>query len=313
MPAASSASGTRTGPPEVIVVGGGLIGALVAFTLRQAGADVLVLDAGRPGAAWRAAAGLLTPDGEGLRQSPLWASAQESLRRWPRLAQRLEAVSGQPVFFREGVRRLQAEGPAQVTPGEGSLHPPSVVGAARRHVPVLPARVLALTPGPRGVRVVTDQGDWTAPTVVLAAGVWSAAFGVRVRAVQGQALRLASALNCGAVYGPPARGFARYALTRPDGVYVGATSRASWRVTPDERAARWLRGVARQLVPGAAMGRAAPLVGLRPVTASGQPLVGPHPTLPGVVVATGHGRHGALLAPVTAQQVLTLVQAGAYA
>ncbi|MBX8467329.1 FAD-dependent oxidoreductase, partial [Deinococcus sp. RIT780] len=75
---------------EVIVVGGGLIGSLAAFTLRRAGADVLVLDADRPGAAWRAAAGLLTPDGERLRGTPLHADALEGLRRWPALAAALE-------------------------------------------------------------------------------------------------------------------------------------------------------------------------------------------------------------------------------
>ncbi len=295
---------------EVIVVGGGLVGALVAFTLRQAGADVLVLDAGRRGAAWRAAAGLLTPDGEGLTGTALHAEALDSLRRWPALVAALDRASGQPVFYREGVRRQQAGGGEAVTPGEARLHPPSVVRAARAGAEVRRAQVLALHPGPRGVTVVADAGGWTAQTVVLAAGVWSAAFGVTVRPVQGQALLLESPADVGAVYGPPTRGFSRYALSRPDGVYVGATARASWATTPDPHAARWLRGVAGQLVPGVTAPVQTRLVGLRPVTPDGMPLVAPHPGLPGVLVATGHGRHGALLAPATAARVLALVQAG---
>lgn len=295
---------------EVVVVGGGLIGSLAAFTLRRAGADVLVLDADRPGAAWRAAAGLLTPDGERLRGTPLHADALEGLRRWPALAAAL-GRGGQPVHLRPGVTRLQAGGGAQVTPGEASLHPPSVVRAARRGLEVVAAQVQALVPSGGGVRVRTDAGDWYAGRVVLAAGAWSGAFGVPVGARQGQALLLRGAPDIGARYGPPARGFSRYALSRPDGLYVGATSRDTWATTPDAHAARWLRGAARTLVPGAGGAEvAAHLVGLRPVTPDGCPLVGPHPTLPGVLVAAGHGRHGALLAPVTAARVLALVGQG---
>ena len=295
---------------EVIVVGGGLIGSLAAFTLRGAGADVLVLDADRPGAAWRAAAGLLTPDGERLRGTPLHADALEGLRRWPALAAALER-SGVPVHLRPGVTRMQPGGGVACTPGEGSLHPPSVVRAARHGLEVVTAQVQALGPSGGGVRVRTDAGDWFAGQVILAAGAWSGAFGVPVTAQQGQALLLRGAPGVGARYGPPARGFSRYALSRPDGLYVGATSRDTWAITPDTHAARWLRGAARILVPGAGGAEAAAhLVGLRPVTPGGLPLVGPHPTLPGVLVAAGHGRHGALLAPITAARVLALAERG---
>lgn len=293
---------------EVIVVGGGLIGSLVGFTLRGAGADVLVLDADRPGAAWRAAAGLLTPDGERLRGTPLHADALEGLRRWPALAAALER-SGVPVHLRPGVTRVQPGGGVAGTPGEGSLHPPSVVRAARQGLEVVAAQVQALGPSGGGVRVRTDTGDWFAGQVILAAGAWSGVFGVPVTAQQGQALLLRGAPEVGAWYGPSTRGFSRYALSRPDGLYVGATSRRSWAVVPDAHAARWLRGAARILVPGADVAEvAAHLVGLRPVTPGGLPLVGPHPTLPGVLVAAGHGRHGALLAPVTAARVRALVE-----
>ncbi|UBV42692.1 FAD-dependent oxidoreductase [Deinococcus taeanensis] len=295
---------------EVVVVGGGLIGALVAFTLRRAGARVLVLDADRPGAAWRAAAGLLSPDGERLAGTPLQADALDGLRRWPALAADLERGSGASVHLRSGVRRLQRGGGAQVTPGEGTLHPPSVVRAARQGLEVVPARVYGLRPERGSVRVQADTGEWRAAQVVLAAGVWSAAFGVAVQPQQGQALLLRHAGPLEAVFGPSGRGFARYALSRPDGLYVGATARATWAADPDRQAARWLRGATQQLVPGAAQAPlAAHLVGLRPVTPDGLPRVGPHPALPGVTVAAGHGRHGALLAPVTAARVLSLVQA----
>ena len=296
---------------EIVVVGGGLIGSLVAFTLRRAGLDVLVLDSGRPGAAWRAAAGLLTPDGERLHGTPLYADAVDGLRRWPALAAALEDSGGVAVAFREGVRRQQSDGRCEVTAGEASLHPPSVVAAARSGLEVLHAHVSGLHAVPGGVWVQAGEQGWHGRHVVLAGGVWSAALGVPVRPVQGQALLLRGPVDLGAVYGPPRRGFSRYALARPDGVYVGATARASAAVVPDARAGRWLRGVARELVPGVTATPAGTvLLGLRPVMPTGRPLVQPHPTVPGVTVATGHGRHGALLAPNTAARVLALVQAG---
>lgn len=318
---------TRPPGAGVLVVGGGLIGSVVAFTLREAGLAVEVLDAQLPGAAWQAGAGLLTPDGERLRGTPLHADALASLGQWPELARRLEAHSGQGVSLRLGVLRVapsaaalsggeQAAAPgahrfARRTPGEASLHPPSVVHSALWGLPVVCARVLALQPEGGGVRVVTDAGDHHAALVVLAAGAWSRTFGLPVQAAQGQALLLEGGQDQPALYGARRRGDgpAGYALGRPDGLYVGATARHSASAQPDAWARRWLRGTARRLLPQEA-GRpiVRQLVGLRPVLPGGLPLVGPHPTLPRVLVATGHGRHGALLAPVTAQRVLALVR-----
>ncbi|MFD1732389.1 FAD-dependent oxidoreductase [Deinococcus malanensis] len=112
---------------SVIVVGGGLIGSAVAFTLRDAGLEVEVLDADLPGAAWRAAAGLLTPHGERLHGTPLHADALESLSLWPDFARSLEAYGGQSVHFRPGVLHIgrgqggqESEPAHQSVPEEGS-------------------------------------------------------------------------------------------------------------------------------------------------------------------------------------------------
>ncbi|MFT2721189.1 NAD(P)/FAD-dependent oxidoreductase [Deinococcus sp. A31D244] len=325
----------EAGRPDVIVVGGGLIGAVTAFTLSSAGLRVTVLDADRPGAAWRAAAGLLTPDGERLRGTPLHAPALSSLRDWPALARALEAASGVNVAYRPGVTRLRAGGGEDRTPGEASLYPPGVVQAARHALPVVRARVTRLTPLPgAGVRVHADPGDrtgsgagtWDARHVILAAGAWSGAFGLPVWAQRGQAHLHAvpdaahpfPAQHFLARYGPPTPGFSRYLLGRPDGVYVGATARPASHpadpacLRPDRHADRWLLGVARQLAPALPAGPGPrTLLGLRPVTPDGLPIVGPHPdprlARAGVIVAAGHGRHGALLAPATAHAVLHLL------
>lgn len=298
---------------DVLVVGGGLIGATTAFALRQAGHAVTVLDADLPGAAWRAAAGLLSPAAEGLMpDTPLGALVAESLRLWPAFAQQLEAASGMHVHYREGVLTRQPDGTWTRIPGEAQVHPPSVVRAALHGLPVHPGRVLTVHSQPEGVQLTTDQGPWQARTVILAAGAWSATFGLPVTPVQGQALLFSPPDSAAA----PARAAGRrrgqgaraYTLTRPDGVYVGATVRRNNHGIPDPRACRWLQAAAVRLDPRLRdQPVQATLVGLRPVTPDSIPIVGPHPSTPGVLVATGHGRHGALLAPWTAQRLLDLL------
>ncbi len=300
---------------DVLVVGGGLIGATTAFALRQAGHAVTVLDANLPGAAWRAAAGLLSLAAEGLTSdTPLGALAAESLRLWPAFARQLETSSGVCVHYREGVLTRQLEGTWTGTPGEGQVHPPSVVRAALHGLPVHAGRVLAVQALPEGVQLTTDQGPWYARTVILAAGAWSATFGLPVTPVQGQALLFTSPDSAAAPTRAAGRrrgqGARAYTLTRPDGVYVGATVRRNTQGTADVHARRWLQAAAGHLDPRL---RNQPvqttLLGLRPVTPDGHPIVGPHPSQPGVLVATGHGRHGALLAPWTARRILDLLPA----
>ncbi len=48
-------------------------------------------------------------------------------------------------------------------------------------------------------------------------------------------------------------------------------------------------------------------VGLRPAPVGGLPLIGPSPSSPRVILATGHYRNGVLLAPVTAKKVLEAI------
>jgi glycine oxidase len=348
----------------IAVVGGGLIGACIAFELHQAGEDVLVFDADLPGAAWRAGAGLLCPSGEKLDGTPLEADANESLRLWPDFARRLEASSGQSIGFREGLFRVafdeeearvlnaESDGEAVVLNGnengtrvagaeasgeapvvnadshakvkafphlsaarfhasEGRVHPPSVRNAALHGLPIQRARVERIEPTEKGVVLQTDGEAIEARIAVLACGAWSDRFGLPVRAVQGQALLLDAPPDLPALYGPPRIGSSQYALGRPDGLYVGATIRdtGAHETSPDADAACSLRATARRLLGDAANApQLQHLVGFRPTTPDGLPLVGRHPTLANVLVATGHSRHGVLLAPLTARRVLQHVR-----
>ncbi len=167
----------------------------------------------------------------------------------------------------------------------------------------------------RGVRLA-DGTAVPSGAVVLAAGAWSAGvagalepLGVRVpvRPVKGQLLRLAP-LRPG---GPPllqrvVRYDTGYLVPRADGtVVLGATMEEQGFDT--QVTALGVHGLLRDLhevVPGGLeLAIVEQVAGLRPGTPDNAPLLGPHPAVPGLHLATGHHRGGVLLAPVTADLV----------
>ena len=80
---------------EVAVVGGGLVGAAIAFGLRSLGPKLAVLDEGD--VALRAARGnfgLIWVQGKGMGLAPYGAWTQRSAREWPRLAGELLRETG---------------------------------------------------------------------------------------------------------------------------------------------------------------------------------------------------------------------------
>ena len=80
---------------EVAVVGGGLVGAAIAFGLRSLGSKLALLDEGD--VAHRAARGnfgLIWVQGKGMGLAPYGAWTQRSAREWPRLAGELLREAG---------------------------------------------------------------------------------------------------------------------------------------------------------------------------------------------------------------------------
>jgi len=89
---------------DVAIVGGGLIGASIAFELAAEKLRVVVVDRQKPGleASW-AAAGMLSPGPHAPEDEPLTPLAKESLRLYPEFVAAVEAASQQSVSFqREG-------------------------------------------------------------------------------------------------------------------------------------------------------------------------------------------------------------------
>ena len=81
---------------EVVVVGGGVVGLAVGYELARRGREVLVLESGDlPGAATRAAAGMLAPISEAdLADGSLVDLELDSLRRYPEFVAGIEGLTG---------------------------------------------------------------------------------------------------------------------------------------------------------------------------------------------------------------------------
>lgn len=87
---------------DVIIVGGGIIGASIAFELARKGVSVLLLDRQQPGleASW-AAAGMLSPAPEASEAALLVPFARESRKLYPEFISSIEETSGLSVESRQ--------------------------------------------------------------------------------------------------------------------------------------------------------------------------------------------------------------------
>ncbi|AWH93113.1 FAD-dependent oxidoreductase [Dietzia lutea] len=157
---------------------------------------------------------------------------------------------------------------------------------------------------------VTSLDDVDADRIVLAAGSGSAELaGLPVRPVKGEVLRLRARPGC---EDPPrgvVRAFVRgrplYLVPRDGGLVVGATQYEHG----DDRqvtvaGVRDLLADAEMIFPGVGEYELAEAVaGLRPMSPDNLPFLGPDSTDPRLIHATGHGRNGIALTPVTVAAV----------
>jgi len=347
--------------PDVLIVGGGLIGCSLAAELAERGAAVTVLERGKPGAeASGAAAGMLTAQCDASERSAFFELQLESRRLYPEWTSRLLEETGIDAGYRrtgllqcafEGSGnalsslyewqravglRVETRGPEELAAEVDGRLSRRVVGGVffpdeAMVDPRLLSRAVELAARRRGARlrtgvsarrfrlengvcrgVETDEGCLDAGAVVDAAGAWAAfdpslTIPIPVHPVRGQIVRIKMP---GEALPTMVRSEEVYIVPRPDGTaLLGSTEElVGFRNEVTAGAVERLLSASRRLVPSLEASRFVEAwSGLRPGTSDGLPLLGDSP-VPGLFFATGHFRHGILLAPITARIVADAVQ-----
>lgn len=337
------ASDLHTG--SLAVIGGGVIGLSVARSAAQAGWPVRVHRSDERGASW-VAGGMLAPHSEGWPgEERLLRLGLQSLRLWregsfldglgPQLVTAHESLvvavdradvadlrtvadwlsaQGHPVIWESAARDVEpllAQGIRHGfrAPTELAVDNRALLDALCRDCERL---------GVRWSSQVSSLSDVDAHTVVIANGIDAPALwpGLPIRPVKGEVLRLRWRPGCmplpQRVIRARVRGRQVYLVPRSDGVVVGATQYEHGRDTaPVVSGVRDLLDDACTVLPALGEYELAECeAGLRPMTPDNLPLVQRLDSR--TLVAAGHGRSGFLLAPWTAEQIVSeLVSVGA--
>lgn len=321
---------------SLAVIGGGVIGLSVAMQAARAGWSVRVHRTADPGASW-VAGGMLAPHSEGwpgedqqlrlgLRSLELWhdflvrlpaevVTARESLVVAADRADVADlrtvadwlTAQGHPVIWESAAREVEPLLAAGIRHG---FRAPTELAVDNRAV------VTALITACEELEVawagpVHELAEVAADAVVIANGIDAPALwpGLAIRPVKGEVLRLRWRKGClpvpQRVIRARVHGRQVYLVPRPDGVVVGATQYEHGRDTaPVVSGVRDLLDDACALVPALGEYELAECgAGLRPMTPDNLPLV--RRLDERTVVAAGHGRNGFLLAPWTAEQVVS--------
>ncbi len=160
-----------------------------------------------------------------------------------------------------------------------------------------------------GVR--TARARYEAGTVVLAAGAWSPGIRGLPRPIPIVPVRGQMALATWPPGEPKGVLFGRgaYAVPRGDDALLGSTmEHAGFDKATTADGIRHIRTETGALLPALltqAIRRT--WAGLRPMTPDGRPILGRDPEAQGLIYATGHGRNGILLGPLTGDIVCDLV------
>src|ERR1022692_1713211 len=311
---------------DVIIIGGGIIGASTAWRLAQAGAAVTLVDAGALGgeASW-AGAGMLAPGGEIAGRSRWAEFALESLALYPGFVEELESETGLGIDYRRcgavemagteaewrdlmARRAAQSElGIRSEVTGGGLFYPDDALVDPRDVTRVLAVRVTR-----ERAEVETSGGVSTGSAAVLAAGAWSGAIpvfgpGGRLAIPASFPVRghlLGYALEPG-TFGPILRHGHTYVMQRSSGFTIAGTSseQVGFNRELDPLIVDDIRTRAGELVPRL---RSAPepiaWLGFRPATEDFAPAIGRLEDTC-LWLAYGHYRNGILLAPATARRV----------
>jgi len=167
----------------------------------------------------------------------------------------------------------------------------------------------------RVVAVATAQRHYSTGAAVVAAGAWSGRLTGLPRQLPVEPVRGQMASVTWPAGEPVGILFGRhvYVVPRGDDALLGSTmERVGFeKDTTPGGLARIFSETAALLPALGSQGVHRVWSGLRPMTPDGRPLIGADPEVAGLVYATGHGRNGILLGPLTGEIVRDLVLDGA--
>jgi len=298
---------------KLVVVGGGIVGASVAYHAARAGAAVTMVDAGRPGSgvtadsfAWIGASGVRTGPAAGLR-----ATATEEYRRleaelpglpvtwsgslsWggedgaPEAGPGQEIVDAAAALALEPTLRQPPEW-AVWAPGDGAVDPVGVterlVAGARDHgaqvYPDTPVTAIRQEAAGQVVGVDTNAGFLSGTTVVLAAGVATAALGAPL----GIDIPVDPSPATLFRFRAPA-GLVRTVINNRD--FDLRQIGADRLIAAADSPARTLAAVRSTFHGAGSVELLSTRIGLRPMPADGEPIIGPVAEVPGLYLAVMH-------------------------
>ena len=328
---------------DVIIAGGGVIGASIAWRLARNHLRVLLLEAARIGAeASSAAAGMLAPGGE-FNDAAMRDFANRSLAMYPRFIREIEADSGLLIEFRRtGTAELDAParpGSRPLTrdqlralvplaradaasaiffPDDAIVDPASLMTALRA---ACLASGVQVQEGSPVTAIQADSscariGDVHARAAVLAAGAWSSQVAVTVEGRPNELPRSFPMKGHLLGYRLPPKSLATtvrhdhtYVLQRADGFTIAGSSTedAGFDRTIDPKIVLELTARAGALVPALrALQPESVWIGFRPGTDSPAPHIGrvtSNNAASRLWLAYGHYRNGILLAPATCDRI----------
>ena len=341
--------------PEVVIIGGGIIGCSIAYYLSHSGIDVLVCEREALGSqASGVAAGLLIPFTEHPHDDQFLSMGLKSLETHRFLSQSLSDETGIDVHFEQTPVVIPAFSDLEVEQLKRNVEIAKNLGLkvhwensyhARQYEPALGQEcmgalistaeaqvqpyslVLALAqasenlgtefrysevisvkhrPG-ENIEVITENNSIITETVIFAMGPWTSAggswidFPIKVTPQKGQLLHFNSR-------GIPLKSIifhnGSYLTPKPEHIIIaGATEESTgFNVSPTPQSTTTIIETAIKLAPSMAdAGMIKALAGLRPISPDGLPLLGQIPHCERIFVATGHGRNGVLLGPITGQ------------
>ncbi|HEX7976975.1 MAG TPA: FAD-dependent oxidoreductase [Gemmatimonadaceae bacterium] len=331
---------------DLLILGGGIAGLTTALAATERQLTVILIDAPRPGAASRAAAGMLAPAAEGVPQE-LRDAAIAARDFYPPFLDALRERTGMKVpLDRNGILQLAPEGESErlranvpagsqwldagplhalepaleshpgalLHPLDGAVDNVALMDALERAVDRIPtikrvaAEILSVD-SDQPSALTRTRGRFFGTRLVLATGAWAGGIPGLPRPIPVRPVRgqLLRLAQCPVHH--VTYGGGGYLVPRGDTVLVGATSEeAGFENETSLAGLATLKHIAARAVPS--LGAAVVVdhwAGLRPMSLDGHPILGPDPESPALVYACGFSRNGILFAPWAAARLADLL------